>query len=175
VTIRVYRAPLERDARVLAKSTLPSRRDHPSRKHCHREYVKRFCLRGGFFCWARDRLRLPVDFVGAGEEAVGGLMLYAAQQIGRSFHTPQRQARLLMKTRPPKLPPRRIPVHVSIRRRGFSVYLFCVPRPVCLIFKLLVRQKIFRMIWTLAAQRLARSESEKQRYFFYSVRRSLVF
>ena len=95
-----YRAPIERDARVLAKK-MPSRSEIVLLGSiATAKYAD--VLLGAF----RDRLRFPADFVGRGDMSRGGLMLRCAVDRHELPYIAVVGATVNGK-RPPKLSPRR--------------------------------------------------------------------
>jgi len=95
-----YRAPIERDARVLAKK-LPSRSEIVLLGSIATgKYVNVLLASFG------DRLRFPVDFVGRGDMSRGGLMLRCAADRQELPYIAVAGA-IVNGKRPPKLPPRR--------------------------------------------------------------------
>jgi hypothetical protein len=95
-----YRAPIERDARVLAKK-LPLRS----------EIILLGSIATGKYvdvllATFRDRLRFPVDFVGRGDMSRGGLMLRCAVDRQELPYIAVAGA-IVSGKRPPKLAPRR--------------------------------------------------------------------
>jgi hypothetical protein len=95
-----FRAPIERDARALAKK-LPA----------HSEIVLLGSIATGKYVNVLlasfgDRLRFPVDFVGRGDMSRGGLMLRHAAD-GQELPYIAVAGAIVIATRPPKLPPRR--------------------------------------------------------------------
>jgi hypothetical protein len=95
-----YRAPLERDARVLAKK-LPFRSEIILLGSV--ATVKYVNVLLAIF---RDRLRFPVDFVGRGDMSRGGLMLRCAVDRQELPYIAVAGA-VVSGKRPPKLAPRR--------------------------------------------------------------------
>jgi hypothetical protein len=95
-----YRAPIERDARVLAKK-LPSRSEIILLGSIATgKYVNVLLASFG------DRLRFPVDFVGRGDMSRGGLMLRCASDRQELSYIGVAGA-IVSGKRPPKLAPRR--------------------------------------------------------------------
>jgi hypothetical protein len=95
-----FRAPIERDARVLAKK-LPSRSEIILLGSIATgKYVNVLLASFG------DRLRFPVDFVGRGDMSRGGLMLRCAVDRHELPYIAVTGA-IVNGKRPPKLPPRR--------------------------------------------------------------------
>jgi hypothetical protein len=95
-----FRAPIERDARVLAKK-LPSRSEIILLGSIATgKYVNVLLASFG------DRLRFPVDFVGRGDMSRGGLMLRCAVDRQELPYIAVTGA-IVNGKRPPKLPPRR--------------------------------------------------------------------
>src|SRR5882762_7305091 len=95
-----YRAPLERDARVLAKR-LPSRSEIILLGSIATgKYVNVLLASFG------DQLRFPVDFVGRGDMSRGGLMLRCAVDRRELPYIAVAGA-IVNGKRPPKLAPRR--------------------------------------------------------------------
>ena len=95
-----FRAPIERDARVLAKK-LPA----------HSEIVLLGSIATGKYVDVLlasfgGRLRFPVDFVGRGDMSRGGLMLRCATD-GQELPYIAVAGAIVSGKRPPKLPPRR--------------------------------------------------------------------
>ena len=95
-----YRAPIERDARALARK-LP----------CRSEIILLGSIATGKYVDVLlasfgDRLRFPVDFVGRGDMSRGGLMLRCAADRQELPYIPVAGA-IVNGKRPPKLPPRR--------------------------------------------------------------------
>jgi hypothetical protein len=95
-----YRAPIERDARALARK-LP----------CRSEIILLGSIATGKYVNVLlasfgDRLRFPVDFVGRGDMSRGGLMLRCAADRQELPYIPVAGA-IVNGKRPPKLPPRR--------------------------------------------------------------------
>ena len=85
-----YRAPIERDARVLANK-LPPRSE--------------IILLGSIATGFGDRLRFPVDFVGRGDMSRGGLLLRCAADRQELSYIAVAGA-IVNGKRPPKLAPR---------------------------------------------------------------------
>ena len=97
---RRYRAPIERDARVLAKK-LPSRSEIILLGSIATgKYVNVLLASFG------DRLRFPVDFVGRGDMSRGGLMVRCAAD-GQELPYIEVAGAIVSGKRPPKLRPRR--------------------------------------------------------------------
>ena len=95
-----YRAPIERDARALARK-LP----------CRSEIILLGSIATGKYVNVLlasfgDRLRFPVDFVGRGDMSRGGLMLRCAADRQELPYIAVAGA-IVNGRRPPKLPPRR--------------------------------------------------------------------
>jgi hypothetical protein len=89
-----YRAPIERDACVLANKLPPRSEIILLGSIATGKYVNVLLASFG------DRLRFPVDFVGRGDMSRGALMLRCAAD-GRELPTSQWQARLLMENARP--------------------------------------------------------------------------
>jgi hypothetical protein len=95
-----FRAPIERDARGLAKK-LPARSEIVLLGSIATgKYVNVLLASLG------DRLRFPVDFVGRGDMSRGGLMLRHAAD-GQELPYIAVAGAIVIGKRPPKLPPRR--------------------------------------------------------------------
>jgi hypothetical protein len=95
-----FRAPIERDARALAKK-LPTRSEIVLLGSIATgKYVNVLLASFG------DRLRFPVDFVGRGDMSRGGLMLRCAVDRQELPYVAVTGA-IVNGKRPPKLPPRR--------------------------------------------------------------------
>lgn len=95
-----FRAPIERDARALAKK-LPTRSEIVLLGSIATgKYVSVLLASFG------DRLRFPVDFVGRGDMSRGGLMLRCAADRQELPYIAVAGA-IVNGKRPPKLPPRR--------------------------------------------------------------------
>ena len=95
-----YRAPLERDARRLAKRLPPRTEIILLGSIATGQYVD--VLLANF----RDQLRFPVDFIGRGDMSRGGLMLRRAVDRQELNYVPVAGA-IVNGKRPPKLAPRR--------------------------------------------------------------------
>jgi hypothetical protein len=95
-----YRAPIERDACVLAKKLPPESEIILLGSIATGKYVH--VLLATF----RDRLRFPVDFVGRGDMSRGGLMLHCAVDRQELPYIAVAGA-IVNGQRPPKLAPRR--------------------------------------------------------------------
>ena len=95
-----YRAPIERDARVLAKKLPPRSEIILLGSIATGKYVD--VLLATF----RDQLRFPIDFVGRGDMSRGGLMLRCAVDRQELPYIAVAGAVVTGK-RPPKLTPRR--------------------------------------------------------------------
>jgi hypothetical protein len=105
-----YRAPIERDARALAKK-LPSQSEIILLGSIATgKYVNVLLASFG------DRLRFPVDFVGRGDMSRGGLMLRSATDRKELPYIAVAGA-IVNGKRPPKLAPRRYQSHALIERR----------------------------------------------------------
>jgi len=109
-----YRAPIERDARVLAKKLPPRSEIILLGSIATGKYVDLLLTSFG------DRLRFPVDFVGRGDMSRGGLMLRCAVDRQELPYIAVAGA-IVSGKRPPKLPPRRYQVAprlvIAIRRQ----------------------------------------------------------
>jgi hypothetical protein len=99
-----YRAPIERDARVLAKKLPPRSEVILLGSIATGKYVD--VLLATF----RDQLRFPVDFIGRGDMSRGGLMLRCAVDRQELPYIAVAGA-IVNGKRPPKLAPRRYPLH----------------------------------------------------------------
>ena len=95
-----YRAPIERDARVLAKKLPPRSEIILLGSIATGKYVNVLLASFG------DRLRFPVDFVGRGDMSRGGLMLRCAADQQELPYIGVAGA-IVSGKRPPKLAPRR--------------------------------------------------------------------
>jgi len=95
-----YRAPIERDARVLAKKLPPRSEIILLGSIATGKYVNVLLASFG------DRLRFPVDFVGRGDMSRGGLMLRRAADRQELPYIAVAGA-IVNGKRPPKLAPRR--------------------------------------------------------------------
>ena len=95
-----YRAPIERDARVLAKKLPPRSEIILLGSIATGKYVNVLLASFG------DRLRFPVDFVGRGDMSRGGLMLRCAVDQQELPYIAVAGA-IVNGKRPPKLAPRR--------------------------------------------------------------------
>jgi len=95
-----YRAPIERDARVLAKKLPPRSEIILHGSIATGKYVNVLLASFG------DRLRFPVDFVGRGDMSRGGLMLRCAVDQQELPYIAVAGA-IVNGKRPPKLAPRR--------------------------------------------------------------------
>jgi hypothetical protein len=95
-----YRAPIERDARVLAKKLPPRSEIILLGSIATGKYVNVLLTSFG------DRLRFPVDFVGRGDMSRGGLMLRCAADRQELPYIAVAGA-IVNGKRPPKLAPRR--------------------------------------------------------------------
>ncbi len=95
-----YRAPIERDARILAKKLPPRSEVILLGSIATGKYVN--VLVATF----RDRLRFPADFVGRGDMSRGGLMLRCAADRQELPYIAVAGA-IVNGKRPPKLAPRR--------------------------------------------------------------------
>src|SRR6266699_6772388 len=101
-----YRAPIERDARVLARKLPPQSEIILLGSIATGKYVN--VLLANF----RDQLRFPVDFIGRGDMSRGGLMLRCAVDRQELPYVAVAGA-IVNGKRPPKLAPRR---YSNIRR-----------------------------------------------------------
>jgi hypothetical protein len=95
-----YRAPLERDARRLAKKIPPRSEIILLGSIATRKYVDVLLASLG------DRLRFPADFIGRGDMSRGGLMLRCAVDRQELPYVAVAGA-IVNGKRPPKLAPRR--------------------------------------------------------------------
>jgi hypothetical protein len=95
-----YRAPIERDARVLARKLPRQSEVVLLGSIATGKYVNVLLASFG------DRLRFPVDFIGRGDMSRGGLMLRCAADRQELPYTAVAGA-IVNGKRPPKLPPRR--------------------------------------------------------------------
>jgi len=95
-----YRAPIERDARVLARKLPRQSEIILLGSIATGKYVNVLLASFG------DRLRFPVDFVGRGDMSRGGLMLRCAADRQELPYVEVAGA-IVNGKRPPKLPPRR--------------------------------------------------------------------
>jgi hypothetical protein len=95
-----YRAPIERDARVLARKLPRQSEVILLGSIATGKYVNVLLASFG------DRLRFPVDFIGRGDMSRGGLMLRCAADRQELPYTAVAGA-IVNGKRPPKLPPRR--------------------------------------------------------------------
>jgi hypothetical protein len=95
-----YRAPIERDARVLARKLPGQSEVILLGSIATGKYVNVLLASFG------DRLRFPVDFIGRGDMSRGGLMLRCAADRQELPYTAVAGA-IVNGKRPPKLPPRR--------------------------------------------------------------------
>jgi hypothetical protein len=95
-----YRAPIERDARVLANKLPPRSEIILLGSIATGKYVNVLLASFG------DRLRFPVDFVGRGDMSRGGLMLRCAVDRQELPYIAVAGA-IVNGKRPPKLAPRR--------------------------------------------------------------------
>jgi hypothetical protein len=95
-----YRAPVERDARVLARKLPRQSEVILLGSIATGKYVNVLLASFG------DRLRFPVDFIGRGDMSRGGLMLRCAADRQELPYTAVAGA-IVNGKRPPKLPPRR--------------------------------------------------------------------
>jgi len=95
-----YRAPLERDARLIARKLPRQSEIILLGSIATGKYVNALLASFG------NRLRFPVDFVGRGDMSRGGLMLRCAADRQELSYTAVAGA-IVNGKRPPKLPPRR--------------------------------------------------------------------
>jgi len=95
-----YRAPIERDARVLARKLPPRSEIILLGSIATGKYANVLVASFG------DRLRFPVDFVGRGDMSRGGLMLRCAADRQELPYVAVAGG-IVNGKRPPKLPPRR--------------------------------------------------------------------
>jgi len=105
-----YRAPIERDARALAKKLPTDSEIILLGSIATGKYVNVLLESFG------DRLRFPVDFVGRGDMSRGGLMLRSATDRKELPYIAVAGA-IVNGKRPPKLAPRRYQSHALIERR----------------------------------------------------------
>ena len=112
---RRYRAPIERDARVLAKKLPPRSEIILLGSIATGKYVNVLLASFG------DRLRFPVDFVGRGDMSRGGLMLRRAADRRELPYIAMAGA-IVNGKRPPKLAPRRY--QATVRQGLFSFICF---------------------------------------------------
>jgi hypothetical protein len=97
-----YRAPIERDAHVLARQLPPKSEIILLGSIATGKYVNVLLASFG------NRLRFPADFVGRGDMSRGGLMLRCAVDRQELSYIPVAGA-IVNGKRPPKLAPRRYP------------------------------------------------------------------
>ncbi len=97
-----YRAPIERDAHILANKLPPRSEIILLGSIATGKYVNVLLASFG------DRLRFPVDFVGRGDMSRGGLMLRCAAERRELSYIAVSGA-IVNGKRPPKLAPRRYP------------------------------------------------------------------
>src|SRR6266513_5878678 len=97
-----YRAPIERDARIVANKLPPRSEIILLGSIATGKYVNALLASFG------DRLRFPVDFVGRGDMSRGGLMFRCEAERGELSYIAVSGA-IVNGKRPPKLAPRRYP------------------------------------------------------------------